>query len=259
MYLWGTGTGPYGSDSWDTGAWVQTAPSAALQSDKDSLKVWLVTITHSSRAGMVETPYDDPLDAPWEVERDADEWTEEATQTVDGLPIWNSALRAISGKETEVYKTRSRWILSKNFDFVPAIWFEMLERSMNHSATTLVGIYYPRLTLYMRKIQVRVMYKADSTRYFRVTFNIDHNPETHNLRLVDKGRHYNKFLGDPNNPESYVEITDSETLNPQPDGSYYLNGSGQILQKGNPPVMLNQPLGFQVYRTYEWNVISFPR
>ena len=260
IYLWGTGTGPYGSDSYDTGAWVQTAPSAALQNETASGKVWLVTITHSSRAGLVEVEYDDPVDAPWEVERDADEWTEEAVQTVDNppKPIWNSALRAISGKETEIYKTRTRWTLVKSVRFVPAIWFDLLERSMNSSQITIVGITYPRLTLYMRKIQVRVLYYANQTRYFRVTFNIDHNPKTHNLKLVDKGRHSFKAGGNIWDPKSYVEITDSETLNPQPDGSYYLDGNGQLLQQGSAPVMLNQPHGFQVYYTYEWNAIGFP-
>jgi hypothetical protein len=258
IYLWGTGTGLYNSDSWDTGAWVQTAPSAALQSENDSLKVWLVTITHSSRAGLVETAYDNPVDAPWEVERDADEWTEEAVKTVDGKPIWNSALRAIGGKETEIYKTRTRWTLVKNFWAVPALWFNLLERSMNSSSIQIVGIIYPPLTLYMRKIQVRVLYYANEGRYFRVTFNIDHNPNTHNLKLVDKGRHYFKAGGNVWDPKSYVEITDSETLNPQPDGSYYLNGNGQVLPQGSAPVMLNQPNGFQVYYTYEWNAIGFP-
>jgi hypothetical protein len=208
---------------------------------------------------MLDEAYaDSPLDLPWEVTRDADEWTEEATSTVDGKPIWNSALRAISGKATEIYKTRSKWTLSKNVSFVPQIWFDLVERSMNSSQITIVGITYPRWTLYMRKIAVRVMYYQATTRYFNVSFNIDHNPNTHNLRLIDKGRHYNKFLGDPNDPESFVEIIDSETLNPQPDGSYYLNGNGQILQKGSAPVLLNQPHGFQVYYTYEWNAIGFP-
>jgi hypothetical protein len=56
-----------------------------------------------------------------------------------------------------------------------------------------------------------------------------------------------------------VEITDSVTQNPQPDGSYYLDGAGEILLGDvDPPVMLFQPHGAQVYYDYEWNGIGFP-
>jgi hypothetical protein len=260
-YRWGTGSGPGGSNSWDLGAWVHSRPTATLQSEQDSLKVWLVTITHTSRSRTPEDTYpDDPLSAPWEVSRDADEWTEEAVETVDSppKPIWNSALRAIGGKATEIYKTRSKWTLAKNFATVPASWLNDLERSMNSSSVTIVGLTHPPKTLYMRKIAVQVLYFAVNTRYFRCTFYIDQNPETHNLKLIDKGRHKWDGVGDKNDPESYVEITDKETANPQPDGSYFLDGEGGLLQKDADPVLLRAPAGDQVYYTHDWNVIGFP-
>jgi len=258
-YRWGSGSGPGGSNSWDLGAWVHSRPTATLQSERDSLKVWLVTVQHTSRSRTPEITYpDDPLSAPWEVSRDADEWTEEATQTVDGKPIWNSALRAIGGKATEIYKTRSKWTLAKNFATVPESWLNDIERSMNSSTVAMVGLTHPPKTLYMRKIAVQVLYYAVNTRYFRCTFFIDQNPETHNLKLIDKGRHYDKFLKGSDDPQDYVEITDDVTANPQPDGSYYLDGAGRLLSKGSAPVMLEQPNGFQVYYTHDWNVIGFP-
>jgi len=258
-YRWGTGAGPGGSNSWDLGAWVHSRPTAVLQSEQDSLKVWLVTVLHTSRSRTPEITYpDDPLSAPWEVHRDADEWTEEATETVDGKPIWNSALRAIGGKATEIYKTRSKWTLAKNFATVPESWLNDIERSMNSSSVTIVGLTHPKLTLYMRKIVVDVLYFAVNTRYFRCTFFIDQNPETHNLKLIDKGRHYDKFFKGSDDPQDYVEITDDVTANPQPDGSYYLDGQGQLLKKGAAPVLLRAPDGDQVYYTHDWNVIGFP-
>jgi hypothetical protein len=258
-YRWGTGAGPGGSNSWDLGAWVHSRPTAVLQSEQDSLKVWLVTVLHTSRSRVPQDTYpDDPLSAPWEVERDADEWTEEATHSVDGKPIWNSALRAIGGKATEIYKTRSKWTLAKNFATVPESWLNDIERSMNSSSVTIVGLTHPPLTLYMRKIRVQILYYGVNSMYARCTFYIDQNPDTHNLKLVDKGRHYDKYLKGSNNPEDYIEIVDSETQNPQPDGSYFLNGSGGLLPRGAAPVMLNYPNGFQVYYSYNWNVIGFP-
>ena len=260
-YRWGTGSGPGGSNSWDLGAWVHSRPTASLQSEQDTLKVWLVTVTHTSHSRVPADTYpDDPLNAPWEVSRDADEWTEEATQTVDDppKPIWNSVLRAIGGKEVEIYKTRPKWTLTKNFAFVPESWLNDIERSMNSSSITIVGLTHPKWTLYMRKIAVQVLYYAVNTRYFRVTFYIDQNPANHNLKLIDKGRHYDKFLKGSTNPMDYVEILDDVTQNPQPDGSYFLNGQGRLIAKGAAPVMLEQPNGFQVYRDHEWNVIGFP-
>ena len=259
-YLWGTGSGPSGSNSWDLGAWMQSRPTATLQSEQESMKVWLVTVVHTSRSRKVEDSYpDNPAAAPWEISRDADEWTEEAQVTVDGKPIVNSVLRAIGGKATEIYKTRSKWTLTKNFEYLPVTLIRDLERSMNSSTVYLVGVQYPPKTLYMRKIALQAQYASAIYRYFRFTFYIEENLDTHNLRLVDKGRHYDKFLLQSDDPDDYVEICDKVTGNPQPDGSYYLNGSGRLLPKGAAPVMLEQPDGFQVYQTFNWNVIPWPQ
>ena len=258
-YRWGTGSGPGGANSWDLGAWVHSRPTATLQSEEQTLKVWLVTVTHTSRSRVPSDTYpDNPLAAPWEVSRDADEWTEEAQKTVDDKPLWNSVKRALTGKQVEIYKTRAKWTLTKNFATVPESWLNDIERSMNSSSITIVGLEHPKWTLYMRKISVQVLYYAVNTRYFRVTFFIDQDPANHNLKLIDMGRHKWDGIGPKDHPWSYVELTDILTQNPQPDGSYYLNGEGEVLLDGEPPVMLFQPHGAQVYHDHEWGSIGFP-
>jgi hypothetical protein len=80
------------------------------------------------------------------------------------------------------------------------------------------------------------------------------------LKLIDRGRHEWDGKGPKIFPWSYVEITDDLTQNPQPDGSYYLNGEGERIVEALEiePVILFQPDGAQVYHTHEWNGIGFP-
>ena len=258
-YGWGTGSGPSGYNSWDLGAWVQSAHTAVLKEEQVTRKVWHVTVTHTSQSRTSEDSWpDSPLDQPWEVGRDADEWTEEATITTDNLFIRNSALRPIGGKAVERFRTRGKWTLTKNFTSVPQSWTDEIEGSMNSSTITLVGISYPRWTLYMRRIALQRLYYGAGSPYVRATFYIDNNPDTFNMKLIDKGRNQYDGVGDVTNPESYMEILDNVTQNPQPDGSYFLDGQGGVLPGDGDPVILNAPDGFQIYEATDWAGIGFP-
>jgi len=251
-YAWG--------NSYDTGAWVQAAHSATLKNEQANRKVWNVTVVHSSRgrSSESESSSDDPLDAPWEVTGDGDEWVEEAQNDINGKAITNSAKRPITGKAVERIRTRRKFTLTKNFEKIsPGI--EYLESSINSSTVRLCGGTYAPYTLKMRRIGFQRLWVGNSQRYYRVTFYVDVNPDTHFLKIVDTGRHEYK-AGDRSDPKSYVEITDSDTRNPQPDGSYYLDGNGGVLNLLNgEPVILNGPNGFQVDYAREWNIVDWPR
>ena len=256
-YAWGT--------SYDYGAWVQSAHTADLKEENVSRKVWSVTVVHTSQGRSREaTQPDDPLGVSWEVAGDSDEWVEEAHQTVPGPPdnkpkqILDASRRALTGKEVERFRTRRKITLSRNYASINQNWIDTIEGSMNSSTVAICGGIYPPLTLYMRKIPWQRLYVAGSQVYYRVTFMVDVNKETHNLKIVSRGRLEYSGAGDVNDPANYIEIPDNYTQNPQPDGSYFLGADGRILSANETPVILNGPNGYQVYYATEWNVIGFP-
>jgi hypothetical protein len=149
-------------------------------------------------------------------------------------------------------------MLSKNFASVPQSWTDEIEGSTNSSSIALVGIVYPKWTLYMRRIALKRMYFGAGFKYVHATFYIDNDPETFHLKLVDKGRHQYSGAGSRNSPASYTEILDNATQNPQPDGSYYLDGNGGILPADGTPFLLAGPDGYKRYEATDWNQIGFP-
>lgn len=254
-YLW--------ENSFDYGARVNSLPVVRLErEDFTAKKQWIVTVTYTTQGRTLEAqPPDDPLSWAWKVSGDADEWVEEATETIpdaDGnkTPIMNSAFQQIRGKEVEKFRTRRKWVLSKNFATVNQTFIDHFEGSINRSTVRLLGTVYPPKTLFMRRISFTREWYAYNTPYFPHTFNIDVNPDTFNLKITDKGTMKVRDDGDPEDPQDMVPILDDITKNQM---ERFLDGAAVPLAKGAAYVILNDPNGFQIYEDEEWNIIGFPQ
>lgn len=249
-YLW--------QNSWDYGARLNSLPVVRLErEDFHARKIWLVTCTYTTRGRQFEEQVpDNPLNLPWKISGDADEWVEEAAEDVNGNPIRNSSFQQIRGKQVERFRTRRKWVLQKNFAAVNQNFIDHFEGSINRSTVRLLGIVYPPKTLYMRRIVFNREWYAYSTPYWPHTFQIDVNPKTFNLKLVDKGTmQVIPLAGNIWDPADMTAITDPVTGD---QIERYLNGLAGPLPAGVDPVLLNDPTGFQIYEDEEWNIIGFP-
>ena len=248
-YLW--------RNSFDYGARVNSLPVVRLErEDGSARKIWLATITYTTQGRQLEErPPDDPLSHPWKVSGDADEWVEEAERDVNGVPLMNSAFQQLRGKQVERFRTRRKWILSKNFPNVNQVLIDYIEGSINRSTVYLLGAVYPPGTLYMRRITFTREWFGYGIPYFPHTFLIDVNPDGFNRKIVDKGTMQAIDITATNDPSRMTAITDPVT---QDQVERYLNGNARVLPTGAMPVMLNAPNGFQLEEDEEWNIIGFP-
>jgi hypothetical protein len=249
-YLWG--------NSFDYGARLNALPVVRLErDDQNARKIWIATCTYTTRGRQLEQqPPDDPLTWPWKVSGDADEWTEEAAEDVDGEPLMNSAFQQLRGKQVERFRTRRKWVLTKNFATVNQTMIDYFEGSVNRSTITILGAVYPPETLYMRRITFTREWYAYNTPYFPHTFNIDCNPEGFRRKIIDKGTmQVIPGTGNVFDPADMTAITDPVT---EDQIERYLDGAASPLAAGEPSVILNAPHGFKLYDDEEWNIIGFP-
>lgn len=250
-YAWGT--------AFDLGAFAQWPHACQLERGDDQAfrKVWIVTVIH-------ETPDDgdqrgdqrgdDPTAYPWEVNGDADEWTEEAQKDQDDKPIVSSSLEPFRGKNVQVFRNREKLSLSKNFATLNLSLIRETRGSVNASAVTILGQSYPARQLYMRRLRwSRVVYAAGNRFYFTHSFEIDTNPDTFDLKLVDQG-HRQLIVGALNtDPQNFTPIIDRQTQRPC-QHPMNLDGNGHVLQAGQPVVIKS----FKYYKQRPWSAWNFP-
>ena len=253
-YWWGTpGSAHY---SQDPEAYCLWPPDIKLkQDDQNFRRVWLVTVKHETpeSADSRASGQNNPLTEDWEFSCDADEWTEEATMDKDGKPIRNSAGEQFKGKLVQVYKSRARYHLARNYASVNPMTLDDIRMSVNSARVKLDGRWYGPRMLLMRRVRYSRKIFAAVLTYYRVEFEIDSNPDTFDLTMADMG--WREFIGgkaDPNDPKSYRWIKDFATKHNTPT-QLYLDGHGNV-QPFNLPAV---PLNFKYYKERVWP-FSFP-
>jgi hypothetical protein len=248
-YLWG--------NSWDYGARMNSLPVVRLErEDQQARKIWIATCTYTTIGRQLEEqPPDNPLDHPWKVSGDADEWTEEAEKDINGSPLMNSAFQQLRGKQVERFRSRRKLTLSKNFPIVNQLWIDHFEGSINRSSVRILGMNYPPNHLYMRRITFTREWYAYGTPYFPHTFQIDVHKDGFLRKIVDKGTMQLRDGGNPFNPGDMVPILNLQTKDQM---ERYLNGAGGPIDNIADAVVLNAPDGFQLEEDEDWNAIGFP-
>jgi len=139
-YLW--------QNSYDLAAIVIGEPDIQLRDVNKSRKVWDVLVTHTTQPlrRTSSSRMENPLDEPWRVRLLGDEWTEEATiDAQTGQPLTNSSKQALTGKVVEVYKSRSRWQLTKNRANSDQDLIDYSRGHVNSQTVTIRGRVYGRV------------------------------------------------------------------------------------------------------------------
>jgi len=258
-FWWGDLSIPVGpGHSQDLFVFATWPHRCVLADEKTTRKLWNVTVRH-------ETPEDfnergnqggDPLDEDWEITFDADEWTEEAVKDNQDNPILTSSLEVLKGKQVQVFKSRGRWHLAKNFAAVDMGRLDDLRMSVNSQQLYIQGIRYPSRTLLLRRARSARKVYAKTRYYYRLELEIDANPETHDLKPVDRGRlHYigTEGPGDPDrkDPKRFAPNRNDKDKSAHAD-PLPLNGDGDLLTSYPPLCIINQNMGARYYKERNW-------
>jgi len=253
----------FGNDI-DLYATADPIPAVDLVDEKALLRYWKVTYTYTTvpRKRCQTAEIEDPTAEPWEVDGDSDEWTEEARAARDSagtsvVPVESSSHEPFTGKAVEVFKTRRRLTLTKNYSAISTAWVDAYEGTVNSATITICGQTYAPRTVRIRKIRWTRRRWGTCTYYYPTTFNLDINLNTHDLQPWDMGRKH--YVGPVGAGEDREDRENFATIREEPAGDlttepYFLDGNGNILGASATPVSSR----FRHYDEANFSVFGFP-
>jgi len=240
----------------DLAAFVVRQPVITLKSVDKTRRLWNYVVTHTTESThrTLTSRYGSPLNESWSVRLVGDEWTEEAfTDVVTGKLLGNSAQQPWTGRETEIFKSRSSWHMTKNILTLRQNIIDYTRGHVNSSTVTIKGRAYTPRTLLLRVVDAEEQSQATVGTYYAYTFKLDTNEATFDIQVPDRGT--KEFVGhEVFDPGHYTDILDPYTQRPISPPGVPLDGSGNQLTAGDDPVTITQ----QKYPLADLNVWSFP-
>jgi len=240
----------------DLAAYVVKQPVISLKSVDKTRRLWNYVVTHTTESisRTATGRYENPLNEPWSVRLIGDEWTEEAYLDTDtGEILTNSAKQPWTGRETEIYKSRSSWHMTKNKPTLQQDLIEYTRGHVNSSAVTIKGRMYATRTLLLRTADAEERYQARVGTYYGYTFKLDTHEETFDMQVPDRGT--KEYVGhELYDPLHYSDIVDPYTRHPIAPPGVPLDGAGNQLPKGDDPVTITS----RKYPEADLNVWGFP-
>ena len=179
----------FGTDS-DNGAFV-TGYSVRLESEQESMRLWLVDVTYSSRPRQKcdDGNPDDPLEENPVITGDAIRYTESVTEDRDGVAIRNSYGDYIEGAERDAHRPVLR--IQKNQAEISLLTFQEYTDTLNKDEFFEHGargwkMLAPRWTQ---------QHRGSCDPFYQVVyeFELTSSPHGWQPRYVDRGwRYYDK-------------------------------------------------------------------
>ena len=229
----------------DPWAFYQRKGSARLKNRGSRRDVWLATTIFSTRPirRCQTNRMDDPLLEPHRVRGGADQFIREAIEDKDGDPILNSANERFRGpalQDEDGYPTLE---IEQNVAWINLPLLAEYRYSVNNASFW--GM--PARTIRCKTFTwERVLY-GTCYFYFRVTTTFQMNEDTWDLELLDEG---DMVKIDGTSPPEFRRAKDKFEENVR----VLLDGSGNALPPGDPPVYLNK----RVRKEKDFSVVGWP-